>query len=321
MTRARLTALLLLMLSVFAASATRADERLALRFREGQTIKYQYVESVTLHPPVKLTGVAADGTLVAKVDYTFKVTKVNPDSSAIVKLRFDRIVVERDGAQIADIVDHQIPDDAQDVTATLGINGEVSFYKYIYLTFNPAKMLEFRIVTGGNAIATHSVSDSSETEVFAADLDMTSGLIRVGLPPTRTVSDPSLNSLAELKLDLTPRKMYELLLLPTAPLGRDQRFVVPHRYLAHGVITYQGRADIQGKACELVKTTVTPWTEDGAPAPSGDYTPMLSGEVSYYIDKDLGRLVSVSGQLQELVRIPGVGEQAADVKMTLNPRR
>lgn len=320
MFRARLTALVTLILSLAIIAPASAAERLKLRFREGQTIRYQYVETMRLQPPAKFAGVAEDGVLTAKVDFTFKVTKVNPDSSAIVKLRFDRIVVEKDGTQVADIVDHQVPSQAQDVTAILGINGEVSFYKYVYLTFNRANMLEFRIVTGGNSVATHSISAESENEVFAADLDVTTGLIRVGLPPSRTVSDPGLNDLAELKLDLTPRKMYELLLLPTAPLDADKRFVVPHRYLANEVITYQGRSDVQGKTCEHVRADVTPWEVTEA-SPSGEHAPQLSGQISYFIDTDLGRLVTVKGDLREVIRIPGVGEQAADVQIALTPRR
>lgn len=314
---------LALFAAFFFSSSTlfAADDRMALRFHEGQTIRYQYQEVMNYTPPAKFAGSAEGATLAVKVDYTWKVTRVNPDNSAIVKLRFDRVVVEKDGIQIADIADHQIPKQGQNITAILKVNGEVDFYKYVYLTLNPANVLEYRIVNGGNAMATKSYSNEGEKEVFASDLDITSGMIRIGVPPTRMVSDPEFSKLAEVKLDLTPRKLYELLLLPTAPMGMGQRFVVPNPYLASEVITYEGLTDVQGKRCDQIRAKIAPWEGVNSANAEALYEPQLSGMVDYFIDSELGRLVTARGTVTTSIHLDGIGEQSAEIRMNLQPRR
>lgn len=309
----------LLFVSVSVPSiADAADERVALRFREGQTIKYQYKEVLEYFPPNKFAGSNNQLSLTVLVDYTFKVTGVNPDQSAMVKLTFDRIVVEREGVQIADMPQHQIPNQGQNITALLDVNGGVTFYKYVYLTFNPAGILEYRIVNGGNAMATKSVALEGENELFAADLDASSGMIRVGVPPTRDLSDPELALLSEIKIDLTPRKLYQLLLLPTAPLDSSKRFVVPFPYFSNVVYTSGGRSDVQGRRTEKVIATVSPWDHPGSkPGYPGTYEPAMEGEMSYFIDPELGRLVMAEGSLNTKVRIPEIGEQVAKVRIKL----
>lgn len=296
-----------------------SSDQLALKFREGQTIKYRYQETQTYTPPAKFAGTVSS-VLDVRADYTLKVTRVNADRSAIVKIYFENVVVTKDGRQIADITDHQIPDQGQDVTAILKVNGDVSFGKFVYLTLNVAGQPEYRIVTGGNPLATHTRSPEGEKQLFAADLDVQSGMIKVGVPPTRTVPEPDYNKLAEFKIDLTPRKLHQLLLIPTAPFAAGRVFRVSNPHLSHQETTLEGITDIQGYQCQHLESKITPWatSDEGNET---EYEPQVSGSIDYYIEPDLGRVIMARGQFKTEILVPGVGLQLAETVMSLTLRK
>lgn len=291
--------------------------KLALSFREGQVLKYSYHETMTYTPPTKFAG-SVPVTIETKVDYNLKVNQVSPeDHVATVKLGFDRITVLKDGTQIADLT--VFPKQGDGVAATIKPNGETTCYKNVYLAYNKGGHLEYRVSTGGGPIATGTTSSNgSENYSLAADLDEGEGVIKIGLPPTRTMDSPEYAKLAEFKIDLTPRKLFEFLTLPTVPLADGQTFSVPIKYLGQEKLTYRGKADEAGYDGNLVELDITPWTESTTSATG--MQPVINGSFSYLIDTT-GKLIRARGTLHDQIVVPDIGPQTADTKMELLIRK
>jgi hypothetical protein len=255
--------------------------------------------------------------LDVKVDYNIKVNQVSDSENATVRLAFERITVRKDGQQIADLT--VFPRGGESVSATIKPNGETTFYKNFYLTINRSNQLEYRVSTGGGVMATNTTApNGSENFNMAADLDEGQGVIKLGVPPTRTLETPDHGKLSEFKLDLTPRKLFELLTLPTVPLAEGQSFSVPVKYLATCKMTYAGQGDDAGYQGALVNTEVKPWTEpsDGA---SG-IQPSVGGNLTYLIDST-GKLARAHGKLHTEILIPGIGPQTAETRLELSLRK
>lgn len=290
---------------------------LALKFREGQILKYGYSETVNYTPPTKFAGTTGYE-LSVKTEYKITVARVLSDNSASVKLAFERIAVFKDGTPICDL--SVFPKQVEGISGTIKPNGETTWYKNIYLTINKSGKLEFRVGTGGGSIATGTLSTTgSEKNQLEADLDEGEGVIKIGVPPTRTLETPDHGKLVEFKVDLTPRKVFEFLLLPTLPLSEGQSFSTSVKYLGQEKLLYKGQVDSGGYQGNMVSIDVTPWSEAAGDGVVG-LQPAVSGNMSYTID-NLGKLVYMSGKLHSEVIIPEVGTQAANSTIELQIRK
>lgn len=290
---------------------------LALKFREGQILKYGYSETLNYSPPTKFAGTTGYE-LATKVEYKITVARVLSDNSASVKLVFERIAVYKDGTPICDL--SVFPKQVEGISGTIKPNGETTWYKNVYITINKAGKLEFRVGTGGGAIATGTLSTTgSEKNQLEADLDEGEGVIKLGVPPTRTLETPDHGKLVEYKVDLTPRKVFEFLLLPTLPLSEGQSFSTSIKYLAQEKLLYKGQVDNNGYQGNLVSIDVTPWSEPAGEGVTG-LQPSVSGNMSYTID-NLGKMVYMAGKLRTEVVIPDVGTQAAESRIELQIRK
>jgi len=290
--------------------------RLALRFREGQILRYTYLETVAYTPPTKFVGVPG-WNLDVKVDFSIKVNSVNDDAAATVRLVFERLTVLKDGTQIADLT--VFPRQADGVSAIIKPNGETTFYKNFYLAINRGGQLEFRVSNGGGVMATNTTAAvGSENFVLAADLDHGAGIIRIGVPPTRTLETPDHAKLCEFKIDLTPRKLFEILTMPTVPLAEGETFSIPVKYLGQEKLVYQGQADEVGFQGSQVQVELTPWTEpaDGL----GGLQPLVNGNISYLIDTT-GKLAKARGRLHTEIMVPGIGPQIAETRLEITLRK
>ncbi len=293
-----------------------APVRLALKFRPGQKLRYRYHETLNYTPPPKFTDLSGY-LLEAKVDFEMEVKDVSDEGTATVRITFDRVTVLLDGQQIADLT--VFPKQGRRLSATIKPNGETVFYKYLYLTVNNGGQLEYRVARDGGPIATRTASKrGSEKITYAADLDEDHGVIRDGLPPTRSLESPEHGVLAEFKVDLVPVKLFAFVNLPTVALAEGQFFSVPLKYLGNEKLSYQGEADVAGYHGARVQAEVTPWTEGSEEA--GGYLPEVTGNVSYVIDT-LGKLVQGKANLAYNIEIPGVGFQTATCKIDLTMRK
>jgi len=312
MCRLIMVTLLLGLLSSATASAESAVQ-LALKFRQGQKIRYAYTEKVVYSPPSSFMGVGAYE-LEANIEYVLRVSQVGSDGVARVKLTFERIKLTYDGEEIMNLT--VFPKDGGSVSATIKPNGETRFYKKIYVTVNRGNQLEYRIVKGGGMMASNTKTTEGEQELLAADLG--GGVVKIGLPPTRTIEGPDHAKLVEFKVDLTPRKLMDLLLLPTVPLAAGQTFSTPIAHVCNETLTYDGKADDAGFRGNQVRIDVAPWT-DIDNSLSG-YQPELSGSLTYLVEPS-GKLVRAKGDLVTEILIPGVGTQIIQSKLDLILRK
>ncbi len=312
-----LSGILFLLAPLFATEVhAGAPVKLALKFRPGQKLRYRYHESLNYTPPPKfadLSGYQLDST----VDFTMEVKDVNQDGIATVRVTFQRIAVTLDGRPIADLT--VFPKQGQRLSATIKPNGEAVFYKCVYLVINNGGQMEYRVSKDGGVIATHTASKrGSEKIVYAADLDEDHGVIRDGVPPTRTLKSPAHGVLAEFKVDLVPVKLFEFVNLPTVALAEGQFFSVPLKYLGNEKLTYEGQGDVAGYQGSKVHAEVSPWTEDSDSAEG--YIPEVQGDVYYVIDP-IGKLIQGKANLSYRIEIPNVGFQTAKAKIELTLRR
>lgn len=197
--------------------------QLALKFREGQVLKYTYTETFIYTPPIKFVG-SSSYELQVKVDYRLNVARVTSDQAASVKLTFERIAIFKDSKPICDLT--FFPKQVEGISGTIKPNGETTWYKNVYLTVNKAQKLEFRVGTGGAPIATGTLStQGSEKNQLEADLDEGEGVIKLGVPPTRTLEKSEFAKLAEFKIDLTPESSLSCCCCPPcrSPKARPSR--------------------------------------------------------------------------------------------------
>ncbi|MFM7201831.1 MAG: hypothetical protein ACKO6N_13665 [Myxococcota bacterium] len=316
----RRSALALMMTSVLALPALSPAQllasdavQLALKFREGQVLKYTYTETFMYTPPIKFVG-SSSYELQAKVDYRLNVARVTSDQAASVKLSFERIALFKDGKPICDLT--FFPKQVEGISGTIKPNGETTWYKNVYITINKAQKLEFRVGTGGAPIATGTLStQGSEKNQLEADLDEGEGVIKLGVPPTRTLEKSEFAKLAEFKIDLTPRKLFELLLLPTLPLSEGQTFSSSVKNLAAQKLLFKGQVEDGGRMGNAVTIDITPWTEGTSDELNG-LLPVVNGQLSYMIDT-MGKLVYAKGNLKSEILIPEVGAQVGESRIEL----
>lgn len=290
--------------------------QLALKFREGQQLRYSYSETLTYAPPIKFVGVTGYE-LSVKVDYRIAVNRVTAEQGASVKLTFERIAVFKDGRQICDL--SVFPKDVGGISGSIKPNGETTWYKNVYLTVNKAGRLEFRVGSGGGVIATGTLSVAgSEKNSLEANLDEGEGVIQLGVPPYRTLETPDHGKLAEFKVDLTPRKIFEFLLLPTLPLDEGQTFSTSVKYLGQEKLLYKGQSDEGGHQGNAVSVDITPWLETSTELVG--LQPAVTGNVGYMIDT-MGKLVYAKGKLRTEIVIPDVGVQTGESRIELMIRK
>lgn len=310
--------LLTLGLSLASQQAAAGEgEPLSLRFREGQVLKYSYSESLTYSPPTKFTGVTGYE-LQVKVDFNLKVARVTSDQTATARFNFERIAVTKDGTPICDL--SVFPKQVEGISVAIKANGETTWYKNVYLTVNKGGKLEFRVGTGGGTIATGTMTAAGpEKNQLEANLDEGEGVIKVGLPPIRTLETPEHGKLAEYKVDLTPRKIFDLLLLPTIALSEGQTFSSSVKYLANQKLTFRGQTDDGGYQGSLVELEVTPFTDKPDAGATG-IQPSVTGNLSYMIDS-LSKMIRAHGTLKSEIVVPEIGAQLGTSRMELVIRK
>ena len=297
------------------ASAQEAAT-LALKFRQGQRLHYIYEEKSAYTPPQKFVG--ADGwTLETRVEYTLKINSITEDHAAYAKFTFNRITVTRDGKQIADLT--VFPRKASAISVTIEPNGETTFYRHVYLTFNRGEQLEFRISEGGGPLATNTATDAKkEKYILAADLDETEGVIKIGVPPTLEITDPDYEKLVEFKIDLTPHKLFSLMQMPTVPLAKGQTFSIPIKYLGQEQLTYQGKGSEGGFQGDKAEISIAAWNDEASGSKA--LQPELTGTIHVLIDS-FGRLAFAHGETTTHVLIPGIGVQKLETTMDLKLKK